>query len=139
VAQRSPVRSVVSGDRSQASETAALQIVFDGVLDRNTIGVRFVRQVVNSQTELLLLPSDWGGLGSLRCGLFRVVLDPLILPGAVADANKVEAVPGRFRPAAYCERSISPACSMDLLPLVDSLNCHLFSSLQGCARNCNCH
>src|SRR5580692_9554016 len=104
---------------------AVLQIVFDGGLYRNTFGVRFVRQLVNSQTELLRLPGDWGRPCSLRCGLLRVVLDPLILAGAVTDANKVGSALGRFRPSTDAERSIPPACSRDLLPIVDSLNCHL--------------
>ena len=77
---------------------------------------------------------DWGGLCSLLRGLLRVVLNPLLLPGAVANPNKVGAVLGRFRAPAHCERAVSPACSLDLLPLIDSLNGHLISSLQGYAR-----
>src|SRR5713226_8888217 len=85
VLQQLVERVHVSGDRSWAPETAVLQIVFDGGLNRNTIGVRFVRHVVNGQTELLRLSRDWGGLCSLRRGPLRVVLNPLILPSAVAN------------------------------------------------------
>ena len=40
--------------------------------------------------------------------------------------DKVETVLGRFRPTADRERSISPAGSLDFLPLVHGLNGHLF-------------
>ena len=116
-----------------------LQIVFDGYFDRNTIRVGFVRQVVNRQADLLRLPGDGRGLCSLRRGLLRVVLDPLILPGVVTNANKIGAVLGRFGSAPYREPTISPSCSLDLLPVIDSLNCHLVSSPQGHARLYNSH
>jgi hypothetical protein len=62
------------------------------------------------------------------------VLDPLILPGAVAYPYEVGTVLGRFRPTADRERSISPAGSLDFLPLVHGLNDHLFprsNAMQG--------
>ena len=132
-------RVLVCGDRSRPTETAVLQIVFDGGLDRNAIGIRFVRQVINSQTQLLRLSGDRSGLCSLLRGLLRVVLNPLVLSSAVAYSNKVGAVLGGFRPAAYSERSIPPACSLDLLPVINSLNCHPVSSLQAHARLYNCY
>ena len=80
-------------------------------------------KVVNSQTKLLSLPGD---RGSLRRGVFGVVLDPLILSKAVAHSNEVGSVLGRFRAPAHGEWPISPACSLDLLPVIDGLNGHLF-------------
>jgi hypothetical protein len=130
---------LLSGNGSRPVETAVLQIVLDGSFDGNAIGVCFVRQVFNGQAELLRLPGDRGGLCSPCRSPLRIVLNPLIFPGAVADANKVGAILGRFRAAAYGERSIPPACPSDLLPIVDSLNCHPVSSLQGAARPYNCH
>src|SRR5579862_2798419 len=88
------------------------------------INVRFVRQVVNRQTRLLRFSSDWSGLGSLPCGQLRIVLQPLILSSTVAYSNKVGAHLGRLRPATHGERSIPPACSLDLLPVIDRLNGH---------------
>ena len=70
-------------------KTAVLRIVFDGGFDRNAIGVRFVGQLIDCQTELLCLPGDRVGLSSHRCGLLCVALNRLILPGAVANANIV--------------------------------------------------
>jgi hypothetical protein len=117
-------RVLVSRDRSWATETAVLQIAFDSGLDRNTIRVRFIRDVVNGQTQFLCLPSGRSCFSGLLSGLFCIVPNPLILSGAVANTNKVGAVFGRFGAAAYCERSISLGCAFDLLPKIDSLDCH---------------
>ena len=80
-------------------------------------------KVLKSQTKLLSLPSD---RGSLRRALFGVVLDQLILPKVVAHSNEIGSVLGRFRTPAHGEWPISLACSLDLLPVIDGLNGHLF-------------
>src|SRR5260370_17238104 len=66
-----------------------------------------------------------GEVNNLRRSLLRVVPNPLILASTVADSNKVGAVPSRFG-GTHGERPISPASSLDLLPVIDSLICHPF-------------
>src|SRR5713101_4852055 len=76
-----------------------------------------------------------GEVNNLRRSLLRVVPNPLILASTVADSNKVGAVPSRFG-GTHGEWPISPASSLDLLPVIDILICHPFpprKAMQGSA------